>query len=197
MNGLLPWIRAEVAFCRPKSLAKMMEVAKLVENKEIFRREANLNGYSDRKNSVQAFGENKVVTNNATGEIKGNTLRSPGPNENRREGTYKRLSNAEFQIRKEKGLCFRCNEKYSADHKCKMKDHLELRMFVVANDKEELEIVDREEVEKGELNKLEVKGDTTTFVELSINSVVGLNDPGTMKVRGKLWNEHNRLWRDS
>ncbi|KAA0034862.1 Transposon Tf2-9 polyprotein [Cucumis melo var. makuwa] len=198
MNGLLPWIRAEVAFCRPKSLAKMMEVAKLVENKEIFRREANLNGYSDRKNSVQAFGENKVVTNNATGEIKGNTsflirtitLKSPGPNENRREGTYKRLSNAEFQIRKEKGLCFRCNEKYSADHKCKMKDHLELRMFVVANDKEELEIVDREEVEKGELNKLEVKGDTTTFVELLINSVVGLNDLGTMKVRGKLRDEN-------
>ncbi|KAL4010620.1 hypothetical protein IC575_030122 [Cucumis melo] len=62
-------------------------------------------------------------------------------------------------------------------------------MFVVTNDKEELEIVDEEEIEKGELNILEVKGDTTTFVELSINSVVGLNDPGTMKVRGKLQNE--------
>ncbi|KAL4026028.1 hypothetical protein IC575_014435 [Cucumis melo] len=70
-----------------------------------------------------------------------------------------------------------------------MKEHRELRMFVVANDKEELEIVDGEEVEKGELNKLEVKGDTTTFVELSINSVVGLNDSGTMKVRGKLRDE--------
>ena len=56
MNGLVPWIRAEVAFCRPKSLAKMMEVAQLVENREILRREANLNRYSGRKNSVQASG---------------------------------------------------------------------------------------------------------------------------------------------
>ena len=56
MNGLLPLIRAEVAFCRPKSLAKMMEVAQLVENREILRREANLNRYSGRKNSVQASG---------------------------------------------------------------------------------------------------------------------------------------------
>ncbi|TYK02775.1 Transposon Ty3-I Gag-Pol polyprotein [Cucumis melo var. makuwa] len=125
MNGLVPWIRAEVAFCRPKSLAKMMEVAQLVENREILRREANLN---------------------------------------------------------------RCNEKYLADHKCKM-EHRELRMFIVANDKEEFEIVEGKEVEKGELNKLEVKGDTTTFVELSINSVVSLNDPSTMKVRGKLQDE--------
>ncbi|TYK10932.1 ty3-gypsy retroelement transposase [Cucumis melo var. makuwa] len=36
---------------------------------------------------------------------------------------------------------------------------------------------------------IEVKEDTTTFVELSINSVVGLNYPGTMKVRGKLQDE--------
>ncbi|TYK00413.1 ty3-gypsy retrotransposon protein [Cucumis melo var. makuwa] len=166
---------------------KQRDFQKRSKFKRVFRREK----------LRSTFGGNKVATNNATGEIKGNTsfltrtitLRSPGPNENRREGTYKRLPNAEFQIWKEKGLCFRCNEKYSADHKCKMKEHRELRMFVVANDKEELKIVDGEEVEKGELNKLEVKGDTTTFVELSINSVVGLNDPGTMKVRGKLWNE--------
>ncbi|KAL0534102.1 hypothetical protein IC582_028383 [Cucumis melo] len=196
MNGLLPWIRAEVAFCRPKSLAKMMEVAQLVENRESFRREANLNGHSDRKNFVQTLG-GKNTTINTTGETKGNTafpirtitLRSPAQGENRREGTYKRLPNAEFQLRKEKGLCFRCNEKYSADHKCKMKEHRELRMFVVTNDQEEPEIVDRDEVKKGELNTIEVKGDTTTFVELSINSMVGLNDPGTMKVRGKLQDE--------
>ena len=126
MNGLLPWIRAEVAFCRPKSLAEMMEVAQLVENRENFTREANLNGYSDGKNFVQTLG-GKKTTNNTTGETKGNTafpiititLRSPAQGENRREGTYKRLSDAEFQIRKKKGLCFRCNEKYSVDHKCK------------------------------------------------------------------------------
>ncbi|KAA0045155.1 Transposon Tf2-9 polyprotein [Cucumis melo var. makuwa] len=145
----------------------MMEVAQLVENREILRREANLNGFFGGKNTVQASGGNKAVTNYATGEVKGNstfpirtiTLRSSGPNENRREGFYKRLLDAEFQARKEKGLCFRCNEKYSADHKCKMKEHRELRMFVVANDKEEFKIVEGEEVERRELNKLDVKNE--------------------------------------
>ena len=33
---------------------------------------------------------------------------------------------------------------------------------------------------------LEVKEDNKAYVELSINFVVGLNDPSTMKVRGKL-----------
>ncbi|KAA0062881.1 transposon Tf2-1 polyprotein isoform X1 [Cucumis melo var. makuwa] len=35
MNGLFPWIRAEVILCRPKGLAEMMEFAQLVENREI------------------------------------------------------------------------------------------------------------------------------------------------------------------
>ena len=74
----------------------MREVAQLVENRENFRRKANLNGYSNRKNFVQTL-RGKNTTNNATGETKGNTsfpirtitLRSPAQGENRREGTYK------------------------------------------------------------------------------------------------------------
>ncbi|TYK19856.1 ty3-gypsy retrotransposon protein [Cucumis melo var. makuwa] len=141
----------------------------------------------------QISGNGKIVSGGVAGESKGNTsfpirtitLRSSGPNENRREGTYKRLPDAEFQARKEKGLCFRCNEKYSADHKCKMKEQRELRMFVVTKGKEEYEIVEEEK----ELGRIEVNEDITTVVELSINSVVGLNDSGTMKVRGKLLGE--------
>ncbi|KAA0033837.1 Ty3/gypsy retrotransposon protein [Cucumis melo var. makuwa] len=166
MNGLLPWIRAEVAFCRPKGLAEMMEVVQLVENREILRNEANLNGYSGGKMSVPATGNTKTSSKYMLNDTKGNTIipiktvtsRSSSPNENRKEGTYKRLPDAEFQARKEKGLCFRCNEKYSTDHKCKMKEHRELRMFLVVNDKEEFEIIEGEEVEKR---------DITTYVELS------------------------------
>ncbi|KAA0067574.1 Ty3/gypsy retrotransposon protein [Cucumis melo var. makuwa] len=62
-------------------------------------------------------------------------------------------------------------------------------MFVVTNDKEEFEIVEEDKEEKKELNQIEINEDITTIVELSINSVVGLNDPGTMKVRGKLFEE--------
>ncbi|KAL0550402.1 hypothetical protein IC582_014912 [Cucumis melo] len=117
------------------------------------------------------------------------TLRSSDVGEVRKEDTSKQLPNVEFQARKEKGLCFRCNEKYSADNKCKMKEQRELRMFVVVNETEEYEIIQESEPERKELTRLEVKGDNTAYVELSINSMVGLNDPGTMKVRGKMQEE--------
>ncbi|KAA0058232.1 Ty3/gypsy retrotransposon protein [Cucumis melo var. makuwa] len=97
MNGLLPWVRAEVVFCRPKGLAEMMEVAQMVEKREIVRIEAKLSGYSGGKLTGQVNGNGKAVS--------------------------------------------------------------------------------------------EINEDITTVVELSINSVVGLNDPGTMKVRGKLLGE--------
>ena len=130
MNGLLPWISTEVAFCRPKGLAKMMQVAQLVENREIIRGEVNMSGFSGGKYPIQTIANNKSGVIYMVGENKGNTvfpirtiiLRSTNPNENKKEGSCKRLPNSEFQGRKENGLCFRCNEKYSVDHKCKMKE---------------------------------------------------------------------------
>ena len=69
-------------------------------------------------------GTNYVVgeKGNTTFPIRTITLRSSNSGEVHKDGTSKRLTDIEFQARKEKGLCFRCNEKYSADHKCKMKE---------------------------------------------------------------------------
>ena len=72
----------------------------------------------------------------------------------------KRLSDSEFQARLDKGLCFRCNEKYSPGHRCKGKTNREL-MFFIANEEEELEDVngkEEAELEIVELVTLEIKG---------------------------------------
>ena len=98
------------------------------------------------------------------------------------KGPSKRLSDAEFQAQKEKGLCFRCNEKYSHDHKCKTKELRELRMLVVNGDDEEYEIIEEGEETMKELKSIEIMEESQATVELSINSVVGLSNPGTMKV---------------
>ncbi|KAA0066203.1 Transposon Ty3-I Gag-Pol polyprotein [Cucumis melo var. makuwa] len=184
-----PSSRRKVAFCRPKGLAEMMLIAQLVENREIIRSEANLNGYAGGKYPPQAATNMKSFNYQHYNDNKGNTsfpirtitLKSPNAREVRKEGTSKRLPDAEFQLRREKGLCFKCNEKYSANHKCKMKKQRELRMFVVNSNNEELEIVEEAEAESTELRTVEVQKNTTACVELSINSVVRLNDPGTMK----------------
>ncbi|KAL0560774.1 hypothetical protein IC582_001187 [Cucumis melo] len=194
MSGLFPWIRAEVILCRPKGLAEMMRTAQLVEDREVLRNAANLNGYIGGKSSTPTstgtkhnyHQQNKENKANAPFPIRTITLKSPNSGETRKEGTSKRLPDAEFQLRREKGLCFKCNEKYSADHKCKMREQRELRMFVVKDNNEELEIVEETETDTAELRTVEVRPQATACVELSINSVVGLNDPGTMKVRGTL-----------
>lgn len=164
----------------------MTLIAQLVKNREIIKGEANLNGFAGRKYPPQAAANAKSTTNQSINDNKGNTsfpirtitLRSPNTGEVRKEGTSKRLPDVEYQLRREKGLCFRCNEKYSADHECKMKEQRKLRMFVINSNNEELEIVEEVEAESIELRMVEVKNNTTACVELSINSVVGVNDPG-------------------
>ena len=172
-------------------LAQMMRIAQNVEKREDIRREAKLPGYSGEK-TVSSYSIAKANTNANTGENKGGgnwpmrtiTLRGTSKEEVRKEGPTKRLSDAEFQSRKEKGLCFRCNEKYSHDHKCKMKEQRELRMIVMKGEGDEYEIVEGG-IDQGELNNLEV-AEESLVVELSINSIVGLSNPRTMKVKGLL-----------
>ncbi|KAA0045029.1 transposon Tf2-1 polyprotein isoform X1 [Cucumis melo var. makuwa] len=111
MNGLFPWIQAEVAFCRPKDLAEMMQIAPLVENREGFRGEANLNGFSSGKYSPQSIVSAQAKASYSAGENKGNatfpirtlTLRSSNIGEVRKEGTSKHLPDVKFQARKRRG----------------------------------------------------------------------------------------------
>lgn len=64
--------------------------------------------------------------------------------------TFKRLSEAEFQAKNEKGLCFKCDEKYSIGHKCQNK---ELQVMVILDEKilEEIEDVGKDS-QKMEMN---------------------------------------------
>ncbi|KAA0054134.1 Transposon Ty3-I Gag-Pol polyprotein [Cucumis melo var. makuwa] len=76
-------------------------------------------GFSALKGNV------KSVVIYSTSDSKGNTmfpirtitLRSSNAGEVHKEGPTKCLPDAEFQAMREKGLCFKCNEKYSTDHK--------------------------------------------------------------------------------
>ena len=68
-----------------------------------------------------------------------------------------------------------------------MKEQKELRVLVVQENGEEVEIIEEDYHDKeAEMTAIEVgKGDKPN-IELSINSVVGLTNPGTIKVKGKI-----------
>ncbi|KAA0066146.1 ty3-gypsy retrotransposon protein [Cucumis melo var. makuwa] len=105
--------------------------------------------------------------------------------ENKKEGPSKILSDIEFQSKREKGLCFKCDNKYHSGHKCKEREQRELRMFVVRPENTEEEIIEEDGYEQ-ELNSIELREEVEAVVELSINSLVGLSNLSTLKVRRKI-----------
>lgn len=50
------------------------------------------------------------------------------------------MTDAEFQVKREKGLCFRCDEKFSFNHKCKNRENRELRVML-EDGLEEIELI--------------------------------------------------------
>lgn len=116
MNGLKPWIKADMECWEPMGLAQMMKLAQKIENREVIMGESSFKRAADGKFQVSASFKPQipVISNdNKSGGIvrmRMITLRGVAGEPNRREGPLKRLSDAEFQARREKGLCFRCEE---------------------------------------------------------------------------------------
>lgn len=83
------------------------------------------------------------------------------------------MFDAEWQARREKELCFRCDERKTLSHQCKNR---ELKVLLV---QEEV----TEEIE-GQMSADRLPLERADQVEFSLNSMVGLTNLGTMKLRG-------------
>ncbi|CAA0817157.1 Eukaryotic aspartyl protease family protein, partial [Striga hermonthica] len=81
----------------------------------------------------------------------------------------KRLTEEEMARRREKGLCFWCEEKYTPGHRCKQNFLIE---FVDSDDKESV-IEEEWEVEVEALNE---------EAEISVHAMAGIKGPRTMKL---------------
>ncbi|KAL5582270.1 hypothetical protein UlMin_014712 [Ulmus minor] len=80
----------------------------------------------------------------------------------RRDQNFRRLSESEYQQKRAKGLCFRCDEKFSPGHRCKNR---QLQVLLLSED------------------------DSTqddSALDLSLNSLMGFTSSHTMKVWGLL-----------
>ncbi|KAL4037971.1 hypothetical protein IC575_001574 [Cucumis melo] len=99
------------------------------------------------------------------------------------EPQVKRLSDSEFRARLDKGLCFRCNDKYSSGHRCKGKTNRE-PMFFITNEEELENEKEKEEpeTEEVEFETLEIKRET----EISLRTILGFTSKGTMKLQGTI-----------
>ncbi|KAA0058422.1 ty3-gypsy retrotransposon protein [Cucumis melo var. makuwa] len=175
----------------------MMKLALKIEKSERVRKECGLSNVYGSKfqynlPKAKEGTETKAVVATASGNIpmRTVTLRGVTAADNQREGPSKHLTDVKFQARREKGLCFKCGEKYHAGHRCKIKENKELRILVVRENGEEFEIIEEDgEEEVADENVIEVGAVENLNIELSFNSVVGLTNSGTMKVKGKVKDE--------
>lgn len=79
-----------------------------------------------------------------------------------------------LKVRKVKGLCFKCDKKFTPAHRCKKR----LQVLLCLDEEDEMEATSVEEELRFDANP--------TKVELSIQAMVGLDTSKTIKVQGTI-----------
>lgn len=90
-------------------------------------------------------------------------------------GTAKKLSWEEMQKRREKGLCFGCNEKFTPGHRCQKPQAFWIKSFVPTDEPEEVEVFVAESVG-------EQMWGTEDEPLISLHALAGYNGPKTMRL---------------
>lgn len=127
INGLDPVISTEVLCWELVGLEKLMRKAQLVEDRELaWSKRAEENGareiYPNPKSQATqstTTAKQEVPPTRTITLPSSTSIQKPITKE---ETPFKRLSEAEFQSWKEKGLCYRCDERYTVGHRCKGKE---------------------------------------------------------------------------
>lgn len=92
------------------------------------------------------------------------------------ERTFKRMMEPKILNKNAKGLCFRCDGKFSLGHHCKDR---RLQVLIVCDD-------DGDVVEKEEGSKEEAVHHHLDVVEVSLNLIVDFTPYHTMKLKGDI-----------
>ena len=100
----------------------------------------------------------------------------------------------EIERRREQGLCFKCDERYRPEHRCKKKQLQVLILSEEGNIEEKPPDTEvrEEEVPAGNVNEELLEGQPSQLMSLSLNALAGFNGGRTIKLEGEIKN-HNVL----
>ncbi|KAF8393178.1 hypothetical protein HHK36_021419 [Tetracentron sinense] len=174
INGLKPDIRVEVRILEPNNLSRAMDLAQKIEEKLVVTKAHKPNG-GINPNRAGWMSRTTTSSTEASRQTFGGNSSIVKP-----YGEVRRLTDSELQKKRDKGLCYRCNDKWAPGHHCKKK---ELNVLLT-HDVDEGEIREVEEFDEVE-HEMET-AEITQVVEVSLNSVVGLTTPKTMKLKGMI-----------
>ena len=177
LNGLKEVVRAELKLHPVNTLPELMDYAQRIDEKNSLMEKGNVGG--NRGGPIRSYSSSRTVTwdlgNKGTTAKTRETNSSSESNSVNSTGAYRgrpfsRLSNAEFQERVEKGLCYRCDGKFGLGHICPNNQFQDL-ILGEGQDGED-------EKEEGARNEKQLQS-----IQLSLYSMLGL----TSKKSIRLW----------
>lgn len=200
LNGLREEIRAEVRLLSPLSLEQAMEMALKVEekNKAVSLRKSVLGSFKSGSFSLQTKSSNPYSSTGGSqtsptsvkswatgaGESQASVNMSKYSSINgstKNLGEVRRLTEKELQEKRAKGLCFRCDDKWVIGHRCCRRE-----LSVILVDDDEDEGLDETSTEPPLSPGNDPTGEVNLHSEVSLNSVIGISNPKTMKLKGLL-----------
>lgn len=153
INGLRSDIRAELKVLGPTGLEKAMELAMKIEAKNL-----------ESKSYTRGPGHsNYLPTRTLMG--RGTTaLETTIPTKAHEGGGFRKLIEAELQSKRERGLCYKCDEKFSPGHRCRNRE-----LQVVLLQEYEVKAHAMEDVgQESELESMPTKWAENQVVEVSL-----------------------------
>ena len=166
LSGLPDELRSMVKTHDPKTLSKAFELARLQENA--------FEAYHKKHKPPQKSGFAGNTTQTAaqytaphTKPVIANAVKKQNPQ------SFRKITPAELQYRREHHLCFRCGEKFGPGHQCKQK---EIHLLVAIDDSPD-------DLVEGEM--IEYKGaQSTKGIEMEIHALTGKMTYNTIKLQG-------------
>ncbi|KAF7818664.1 Transposon Ty3-G Gag-Pol polyprotein [Senna tora] len=195
--GLTDQLRCEVMLAQPTSYYQTVSMAKLHEQKQLTMQQS-WRSFGSRQSFTSVGRSTQAVPQLQNSNMKAGSASNTGQkgvsipsssnaivNYASNNGTavnssttpaFKRLSAAELKSRREKGLCYYCDEKYSLNHKCKPTFSLLLGQEELAEilDNPSQEVIIEEPQDEAE----------QVTPEISFNALEGQYHPSTLRVLG-------------
>ncbi|KAH9666824.1 hypothetical protein KPL70_020805 [Citrus sinensis] len=193
ITGLKPNIRRELLFSRPSSLMETLARAFEAKYDEVKQSSRSWpkwqqpyplsHGFQTQPKPIYPSSSLATVTTAIT-PVSSSTLPSQTHNTNKSNTLpallstptlpIRRLSSAELCDKREKGLCYNCDKKYSNNHLCRSKF-----LLLMGTDDEELEPKNNEE--PSELVDAGITGDIS-----SLNALAGQANPRSLRLIGEI-----------
>lgn len=184
LNGLKEAVRAELKLHPVERLSELMDYAQRIDEKNSLLSKGNM-GASSGGRPIRTYNNTRTVTWEPGNKSQSQAVSGAGssvgevshtkPVSSFRGRGFRRLTDAEMQERSKKGLCFRCDEKFSPGHVCSNK---QLQVLLL---EEDIENETKEENSEEPEPELEMK-----TLQLSMYSITGLTSKKSIKLWGTL-----------